>query len=95
MSGEHDELAALIENAYDLNDGMVTFELLAHAILAAGYRRIDHTEYALDHKSSDLQFTDDEGDLWTDEDYVKHYASEYGDTAPLMKRHVTEWEAAQ
>ena len=32
-----DELAKVIEQAYDLNEGMATFELLAHAILAAGY----------------------------------------------------------
>lgn len=92
MNTERDELASIIDDrwhGYGYNP-----QGAADAILAAGYRRIDHTEYALDHKSSDLQFTDDEGDLWTDEDYVKHYASEYGDTAPLMKRHVTEWEAA-
>lgn len=36
---ERDELAKVIERAYDLNPGMVTFELLAHATLAAGYRK--------------------------------------------------------
>lgn len=70
-------------------------EGMADKILAAGYRWIDHTEYGLDHKRADLQFTDDEGELWTDEGDVKDYASEYGDTAPLVKRHVTAWEAAQ
>jgi len=64
----------------------------ADAILAAGYVKADHTEYALDHKRSDLQFTDDAGELWTDEDDVKDYADEYGDTAPLVQRHVTAWE---
>jgi hypothetical protein len=34
-----DELAAVIEQAYDLNEGMATFELLAHATIAAGYRK--------------------------------------------------------
>jgi hypothetical protein len=34
-----DELAGLIEAAYDLNEGMATFDLLAHAILAAGYSK--------------------------------------------------------
>jgi len=37
MSNERDALAAVIENAYDLNEGMVTFDLLAHAVLSAGY----------------------------------------------------------
>lgn len=36
-----DELAAVIERAYNLNEGMATFELLAHAILAAGYRKTE------------------------------------------------------
>ena len=34
---ERDKLATVIETAYDLNPGMASFELLAHAILAAGY----------------------------------------------------------
>lgn len=71
------------------------YEVMADAILAAGYVLADHTEYALNHKRADLQFTDDDGELWTDEPDVKHYAGEYGDTAPLVKRHVTAWEAAQ
>jgi len=71
------------------------YKAMADHALAAGYVKADHTEYALDHKRSDLQFTDDEGELWTDEGDVKDYAAEYGDTAPLMKRHVTAWEAAQ
>lgn len=33
-----EELATVLERAYDLNEGMATFELLAHAILAAGWR---------------------------------------------------------
>lgn len=36
---ERDELATVIETAYDLNEGAVSFELLAHATLAAGYRK--------------------------------------------------------
>jgi len=36
---ERDKLATVIETAYDLNPGMASFELLAHAILAAGYRK--------------------------------------------------------
>ena len=64
----------------------------AEALTAAGFLKMDHTEYALDHKLSDLQFTDDDGELWTDEDDVKDYADEYGDTAPLKQRHVTAWE---
>lgn len=39
MSTERDELATVIETAYDLNEGMASFELLAHAVLAAGYRK--------------------------------------------------------
>jgi len=38
---ERDELAEVIEQAYNLNEGMVTFDLLAHAILAAGYRKAE------------------------------------------------------
>lgn len=38
---ERDELAAVIERAYDLNPGMASFELLAHAALAAGYRKTE------------------------------------------------------
>jgi len=36
---ERDELATVIERAYDLNEGMASFELLAHAALTAGYRK--------------------------------------------------------
>jgi hypothetical protein len=39
MTTERDELATVIETAYDLNPGMASFELLAHAVLAAGYRK--------------------------------------------------------
>ena len=68
------------------------YKAMAEHALAAGYRKVDHTEFALDHKLSDLQFTDDDGELWTDEEDVKDYADEYGDTAALVQRHVTEWE---
>lgn len=51
-----DELATVMEAAYNLNPGMGSFELLAHAVLAAGYRKprmITTTEEvdALPHKS--------------------------------------------
>ena len=36
---ERDDLATVIETAYDLNPGMASFELLADAILVAGYRK--------------------------------------------------------
>lgn len=39
MNAERDELAAIIETAYDLNPGMASFELLAHTVLAAGYSK--------------------------------------------------------
>ena len=39
MNTERDELATIIETAYDLNPGMASFELLAHTLLAAGYSR--------------------------------------------------------
>ena len=39
MNTERDELATIIETAYDLNPGMASFELLAHAVLAAGYTK--------------------------------------------------------
>lgn len=99
---ERDELAQIIMSPESFDGGPVSCgpnsvyaARIAEAIRAAGYVLADHTEYALDHKLSDLQFTDDDGELWTDEDDVKDYASEYGDTAPLMKRHVTAWEPAE
>ena len=39
MSTNRDTLAGVIETAYNLNEGMVTFELLEAAILAAGYSK--------------------------------------------------------
>lgn len=38
---KRDKLAKVIEAAYDLNPGMASFELLAHAVLAAGYRKTE------------------------------------------------------
>ena len=42
-----DELATVIETAYDLNPGMATFELLAHATLADGYRKPTLIQYVV------------------------------------------------
>ena len=39
MNTQRNELATVLETAYDLNPGMGSFELLAHAVLAAGYTR--------------------------------------------------------
>jgi hypothetical protein len=107
MTTERDELAKLLfitdndrmkdpegEWLAALPEHLTYVYVMADAALADGYVKSDHTEYALDHKRSDLQFVDDEGELWTDKEDVKDYASEYGDTAPLVKRSVTEWVPA-
>jgi antirestriction protein len=64
----------------------------ADAILAAGYVKADHAEYGMDHKHSDLEFTDEYGEPWTDEEDFRAYAEEYGDSMQMVRRHVTAWE---
>lgn len=63
---ERDELAATIETAYDLNPGMATFELLAHAILAAGYRRPQQitTAFALEEVPKGTLILAANGEVW-------------------------------
>lgn len=105
MSTERDELAKVIYTSHrgntqvDLLDNrrlqgsqLAWARFAADTLIAAGYRKTDHTEYALDHNRSDLQFTDDDGELWTDEDDFREYAEEYGDSMQMMRRRVTEWE---
>lgn len=64
-----DELAAVIEQAYDLNEGMATFELLAHATLAAGYSkpRTITTAEELDALAQRATVLDGNGHVWTND----------------------------
>jgi hypothetical protein len=64
---------------------------MADALIAAGYVKADHTEYAADHRFSDIEFTDEDGELWTDREDFEEYFKEYGG-CKLVQRHVTPWE---
>lgn len=73
---ERDDLAAVIERAYDLNEGMATFELLAHATLAAGYRKTDTvTEYGIVFNGSAVFLTPPADSL---DEFKERYEREHG-----------------
>jgi hypothetical protein len=65
---------------------------IANGLIAAGYVKADHDEYGMDHKHSDLEFTDEDGEPWTDEDDFRAYADEYGSSMQMVRRSVTAWE---
>lgn len=98
MSTKRDELATLIGSKLDGIFGTRDFGpatqgfALADAILSAGYVKADHDEYGMDHKRSDLEFTDEDGEPWTDEEDFRAYAEEYGDSMVMVRRSVTAWE---
>lgn len=67
-----------------------TVHKIADAVLAAGYSKADHTEYAADHKFAGLEFADEDDALFTERDYFEGYFDEYGN-ATLMQREVGPW----
>lgn len=98
MSTERDELADLIQDVGEYIPGSHADDYIsptkaADAILAAGYRKVDHIEYAADHALADMEATDEDGALWTDRDDFEDFYEDYArDTTKLLQRHVTAWE---
>ena len=63
---------------------------MAAGMIAAGYSKVDHVEYAAAHKHAGLEFADEDDELFADRAYFKEYFEEYGN-ATLMQRTVGPW----
>lgn len=86
--GPVDDLAQFIRHID--GDHSMGAGALAEAIVGAGYFKADHTEYAADHKHSALEFSDEDGDLFTDRAEFEWTFEEYGNVT-LMQRTVGPW----
>ncbi|CAH0232446.1 hypothetical protein SRABI26_02683 [Arthrobacter sp. Bi26] len=85
-----DEFAEDLQEVFEGGD--LVYEDIASALMIRGYVKADHAEFGLDHKRSDLEFTDEDGESWTDEEDFRAYAEEYGYSMQMVRRHVTAWE---
>lgn len=91
---QRDELAAIYVDTLNRGHGMIDRPKqgvrAADAIIAAGYAKVDHVEYAASHKHAGLEVADEDGDLFTERGYFEDYFDEYGN-ATLMQRAVGPW----
>lgn len=86
--GPVDDLAQFIRRI-DGNHSMGA-GALAEAIINAGYFKVDHIEYAADHKYAGLEFVDEDGELYTDRATFERDFEDFRN-ATLMQRTVGPW----